>query len=181
MGRTKNVDIQINIKFLRANKISKLNFYAMNYFNINKELESINWKEFLTKSNNMNEAVENFYSIVKSIITKFVKITHPKDETQPKRFNKNLIQVLHMRRKDIVIYLKKNENKMYDKLYKERRNMFHIGNKEDKIISQPKAFFSYTKTLCKSNKLPTIVKYFADNSKSVYNASNTNNTNNYST
>lgn len=188
----------IHIKFLKSRRTAKINFYAMNYDAINNELNKVQWKEMLKIPEDINLAVNAFYAIIKNIISKYAKFTHPKDDCYPKWFSNQLIQVL--KEKEEFHDLSKTKNgKIYEKIYKEKRKLFkslkskceltYIGNTEKKIISNPKAFFAYTKAVCKSNKLPnemnfnglvsdnvqTITEYFADNFKSVYNQTNQNN------
>lgn len=183
-----------NIKFMKMKGQNKLNFYKANYEAINIELNTFDWPELLSH-HDINTSVEIFYNIVKPIIKKHTPKSLSRSSNFPIWYSNSLIQLI----KEKEAYFKlKNRTKIdsHIALYKNKRREIKSEKKKcikqyendikSKIGSNPKAFFSYTKSLQKSNCLPTVMKYkdktsdnmketadlFATCFKNVYNASN---------
>lgn len=152
-----------NIQFMRSTKANKLNFFKADYTSIKNELNLTNWEnEF--EGLNTNEATNKFYLIIRKIIAKHTPIIKPKSDSFPRWFSRELIELV--KQKEIYFKLKKATNsQIYKQLYFDKRKevkrlkkknlreyQVHI---ESLIKTNPKCFFAYTKSLRKSNKLPT--------------------------
>lgn len=152
-----------DIKFMKSNRSNKPNFFKADYVAINNEFSSINWPNEL-HGLSTNDSTAKFYSIVRTIINKYTPIIRPKSNNFPKWFSKDLINLI--KQKEIYYNLKKKTNKqIYIKLFNEKRKEVkklkrknlreYQANIESVIKTNPKCSFSYTKSLRKSNKLPT--------------------------
>lgn len=179
-----------DIKFMEANKSVKLNYFKANYELINSELEQVDWNEVLD-INDIDVQIDQFYRITRNIIERFTPTILPKNSKYPKWFSSKLIELI----RDKNFYfdkLKKTNNQTFYTLYKNKRKHVkyelracesnYTKSIENSIKTNTKAFFAYTKSLNKSNKLPNIMKlnnessdnpetianYFAQNFQSVY-------------
>lgn len=156
-----------NIKFLKANKTAKLNFFNANYENINREIQLIDWNIEL-QADDINDSVDKFYSIINKIITNNTPITIPKPDKFPKWFSFKLIEMI----RDKEYYRKKMKqpnNELYGQLFAIKRKEIkrekrmclakYIANIEPVIKTNPKSFFAYTKAQKQNNKLPSSMVY----------------------
>lgn len=185
-----------NIKFLKAIKSSKLNFFKANYEKINIELSSVDWNSILN-TDNINDATEKFYITLNGIIKRNTPQVKPKNQKFPNYFSPRLIEILNDKE-----YFRKRFNEtndpLFESIYKKKRKEFknlrklnertYLANIENNIQTNTKAFFSYTKSLQKTNKLPCMMKLngnssdeplgianlFASHFESVYNNSSNN-------
>lgn len=152
-----------NVKFMKSIRSIKSNFYKADYGAINNEIKLINWQnEF--EGLNTNDVAAKFYFIIRKLIVKYTPIIKPKSDRFPKWFSKELIALI--KQKEIYFNLKKKTmNPLHIALFNEKRKEVkrlkrknlkeYQVNIESLIKSNPKCFFSYTKSLRKSNKLPT--------------------------
>lgn len=152
---------------MKSKKTPKFNFFKANYTSINNELNEVHWNQLLTEVD-VNKAVDNFYSIIRGIIAKHTPKITPKIDQFPKWFSSKLIQLIH--EKEYYFKLKKRTNNLlYVRLFNEKRKEIkrlkkfdlwsYQGNIESLIKTNPKSFFSYTKSLRKSNNLPVEMHY----------------------
>lgn len=186
----------VNIKFMKTLKSPKINFYKLNYEQISKEIDKIDWNSLL-HTNDIDSAVNRFYGQINVIIQNNNRIIRPKSNEYPKWFSTNLISILKTKEFFRKLF-KRTGSEQYDIIYKEYRRRFKcekrkcensfIDDTENNINCNPKAFFAYTKSLSKTNKLPLSMKYdndtsddpkiitefFATNFKSVYNPCSSN-------
>lgn len=151
-----------DIKFLKAIKSPKLNFFRANYDEINTKLSLVNWQNELKKVN-IDEDLDIFYNIVNKIIREHTPLIKPKSDDYPKWYSHDLIEMI----KDKEYYRKKyNEtsNELYNNLFiakrrevknKQRECLYKYHNSIESMISNnPKSFFAYTKAQRQNNKLP---------------------------
>lgn len=179
-----------DIKFLKSIKTPKINFHKLNYGKISNEMNIIDWDGLLSPCQT-DEAVEIFYTEINKLIKRNSKIIMPRDCKYPKWYSDTVIQLLNEKENYRDLY-RQTGNIIYDIQYKIKRKLFktekqncerkYIGNTEENITKNPKAFFAYTKSLSKTNKLPNnmayknktsddpheIAEFFADNFRSVY-------------
>lgn len=163
----------LNLKFMKPKQYDKLNFFKADYNSINHKLESINWQSrFLNK--NVDEAVEEFYKTIFPIVNKFTPKSDCTRNNYPNWYSIELIQIL--KEKEFYYKLMKKYNcSICSAIFKEKRRKFknlkkkclrtYESNIESFIKSNPRSFFSYTKTLQKSNQLPSTMRY--NNSTSI--------------
>lgn len=137
---------------------------------INNELDALNWDELFTNQN-LDEMVNTFYEVINSIIERYTPVLRPKNDSYPKWFTQKIIQLISdknyyrdlfkktnletfniffkMKRRELKYELRVNENK-YTKCI------------ENTVKTNTKAFFAYTKSLNKSNKLPCTMNFDND-------------------
>lgn len=185
-----------NVKYLKEHKTSKINFFKLDYLNIEATLKQIHWNSLLDTSD-IETATNKFYSALNAVINKYAVKSKSKNRNYPNWFSNKLIQILNDKEhyKDLH---KATGSDHFHALFKDKRKEFKtekrkcemnfIDNTEANIKNNPKAFFSYTKSLCKTNKLPntmtfngtssddtkTIAEFFASNFKSVYSPAHSN-------
>lgn len=170
------LDIQSsNIKFMKGTKSPKFNFFKANYTAINALIDAFDWNSLFNESMGINEAIENYYSIINGFISSHT----PKSKLSvdfPKWFSKRLIGLIH--EKEFYLKMKKRTNDpVYMILFIEKRRevkrekkrcLFEYqSNIEGLIKSNPKSFFSYTKSLKKSNHLPSEMHYKNERSENI--------------
>lgn len=179
-----------DIKYITPQKSNKFNYFKANYSLINQELAEIDWNmEFSTID--FEHQVDRFYELTSKIIESHTPIITPKDNKYPKWFTKKLIELIN----DKIYFLEKfRQTKLpvFNEIYKKKRRELkyelraceikYTSTIEELIPTNTKAFFDYTKSLKKSNKLPNrmklngtssdnpteIANLFADHFKSVY-------------
>lgn len=148
-------------------KPNKLNFFRANYQAINNDLSNIDWTQLMDQLD-IDSAVDVFYRTLKPIIHKHTPKSLPRTDKFPIWFSKHLIQLI--KEKEAYFKLKnQTNNSLHIALFKiKRREIKHEKKKcielyeaniEEKIKSNPKAFFSYTKSLQKSNCLTLVMRY----------------------
>lgn len=156
-----------NLKFLKQNKTIKLNFFKANYELINYELNLIDWNSLLNVPD-INVQVHKFYQVIENIIKRFTPTIIPKDDKYPKWFSKKLIELLKDKNYFYDRYKRTNNHCFHDIFKKKRREakyelkaceLNYTQSIENSIKSNTKAFFAYTKSLNKSNKLPNVMNF----------------------
>lgn len=185
------------ICLMRSSKTPKFNFFRANYNSINLELEKSNWGELLGGCC-VDEAVHRFYNIIQAIVNKFVPKPKPNSQSFPKWFSRELIQMIH-EKEHYHRMMKKSNNPVFKQLFDLKRKQIkkerklslwkYENNIESLLKTNPRSFFSYTKSLQKSNHLPANMHYktrtsdnmkgtanlFAEYFSSVYTSKTTNN------
>lgn len=177
---TFNVNIK-DIKFMKSKKTSKLNYFKADYTSINRELDCINWQQEF-ENLNTNDATTKYYQLTMNIITKFTPKISTKSDNFPKWYSQRLIQLI--REKEHYCNLKKRykDNNLFKLLFSQKRkeikrekkkNLFEYqSNIESLIKTNPKSFFSYTKSMRKSNKLPAVMRYKSQTAESMKDTAN---------
>lgn len=83
------------VKFLKAKKDTKLNYYKMEYNKVNDELANVDWQSALNCDNmDISSATSNFYNIINDIINRNAPKIYPKTDDYPKWFTKELINLI---------------------------------------------------------------------------------------
>lgn len=177
-------------KFLKVKRGPKLNFFKADYPNILRGIDNIDWNEKLSFED-VNDQVKAFYDNIDLIVSSFTPMILPNETEFPKWFSNEVIALIrdkdYFRKK-----FKKTNNSVFEEIFKNKRRLLkkqlkiceegYIRNIENTILTNSKAFFSYTKSLQKSNKLPksmlfndkcsdspeVIANMFADHFESVY-------------
>lgn len=163
-----NITIDINpLKFFDEKRPPKTNFFRANYEQIATTLSGINWSDRLN-STDLDEAVFSFYDILKPIIDQIPK-TRSANNRFPQWYSNELIDLIKRKQSAKAKHKYSEKYKLdsvkadYQIFVKLRRSvkdliiqcrLAYINDIEDKIDVNPKAFFSYTKSLQKSNSLP---------------------------
>lgn len=107
-----------DIKFLRAKKTPKLNYFKSNYDELNREIAKINWQQELN-FDVIDHAVDRFYSLIMNLIKKHTPLTKPKSDDFPKWYSHDLIQMI----KDKNYYRERmngSSGEMFRKLFTEK-------------------------------------------------------------
>lgn len=181
------------IKFMKPKEYDKHNFFKADYASINCELESINWHN-LFFNKNVDEAVDQFYATIFPIVGRFTPINSVNKSNYPNWYSNELIKILgekefyykSMKRTNCTscLLLFKEKRTKFKNLKKKCLRNFE-SNIESFVKTNPRSFFSYTKSMQKSNNLPLIMHYndvtsndtrqtanlFADYFESVYSSS----------
>lgn len=158
------------LKFLSEKRPPRVNFYKANYVRLNQELMRIDWSSELSHLD-IDSAVEKFYCILGPFIDMIPK-TLATSRDYPVYYSHQLISSI--RRKDSIRLKIKRVNCPVIKA--ELRSEFcslrksvkegikvcfdnYILDCEEKIKSNTKCFFAFTKSLKKTNSLPNSMKY----------------------
>lgn len=157
-----------HIKFMKSKTEIRTNFFKANYIAINDELNNIHWENLL-QNTNINVAIELFYKNLFNIIGKHSPKIHPKSNEFPKWYSQNLIQLIKDKEKYFKLKKLHSTNTTFNQLFINKRKevkrekrkclLSYESNVENMIRTNPKSFFAYTKSLHKSNQLPTVMKY----------------------
>jgi hypothetical protein len=183
-------------------------FHNANYVGINDALSNINWDELLNQQD-INLTVQNFYSILSSIIDNFTPKIVKRDKLSEPWLNKELRSLRNQRNKLYKIIKSAeapnieiiNEHRKLAEEFKVKSMTAYdeyvqeIGNN---ILYNPKKFFDFVNTKRKSNGYPhtmssngvtssspiEICNFFADKFQKVYrqsanNISNSNSSSSY--
>lgn len=156
-----------DIEFITPIKTPKLNFFKANFELINYyELSRIDWNTVLNVSN-VNDKLDKLYEIVGDIIHRFTPVIFPKDDKFPKWFSKKLIELINDKNY-FMDKFKQTKCKYFNHLFKVKRKEVkyelracekkYTNTIEETIKTNSKAFFAYTKSLNKSNRLPNVMK-----------------------
>lgn len=153
-------------KFIKPIKTPKLNYFKANYELINYELSKIDWKTILDNPD-VNEQLDRFYTIISEIIQRFTPLIMPKNDKFPKWFSNRLIKLINDKNYFLDKF-KQTKNEFFNNLFKTKRRdvKYELGTCEKKYTStieqtiktNTRAFFAYTKSLNKSNRLPNVMK-----------------------
>lgn len=176
-----NVDIaNLNIKFMNAIKTPKRNFRKANYIELNQKLSNINWVKELDHDD-VNVAVNKFYLLINGLIQKYVPLSTPRSDQFPIWFSKELIGLIRekeyygklMKHSNNIIYKQLFSKKRHEiKIIKKRNYFSYINNIEKNVVNNPKCFFSYTKSLKQSNRLPNSMHLLDDYSEDMHDTCN---------
>lgn len=161
-------------QLLTAKKSIKLNFFKANYDLIVRDLDMVNWEETL-EFNEVDTQLDIFYRIVRSIISLHTPKIYPKNRSYPIWFTRKLITLIqdknHYRKK-----FKKGGLTIYQELYALKRRLvkaelkvcekIYVANIENKIKTNPKVFFAYSKALHKTNRFPNVMSLNENTSNS---------------
>lgn len=135
--------------------IYRPNFYKANYTEINNYLNDIDWDKLFHNTNNVNEMLTVFYTIINDTIEKFVPKRKPRSSRYPPWFTKTLIKFLNeknrlrMRYKKYrnpldaieLTFISKQCQTLAKNLYKG-----YVSDLEKDIKDNPKLFWSFLKT-----------------------------------
>lgn len=148
-----------DLKFIKANKTKKYNFFKANYIMINYELSQLKWDNLFTNIN-LDKMVNKFYEVSYNIINWYTPIIQLKGNKYPKWFTQTIIQLIS----DKNFYydnIKQTKLEFFDAMYKMKRRELkyelranekrYIFSIENTVETNTKAFFAYTKTLNKTN------------------------------
>lgn len=157
------------VKFLAEKRPPKVNFYKANYVQLERDLERVNWTVELDGLD-VDEAVSKFYSILERFIETIPK-TFDLNRDYPAFFSYDLIALI--RKKEAVRQRLKRERCPLNKeklklefsaLRKSVKSVIglcfdgYVKDCEEKIKTNTKCFFAFTKSLKKTNSLPNSMK-----------------------
>lgn len=165
-------------KFLSEKRPAKVNFFKADYVRLNEELLKVNW---LRELGNLDTdcAVDKFYSFLRPFIDKIPK-TVCMSRDYPVYYSYQLISMI--KKKDSLRRKIRNEECEVTKSklrseFAELRKSVKIGIKgclddyitdcEEKIKSNTKCFFAFTKSLRKTNALPSSMFYRGEEATDV--------------
>lgn len=167
------------LRFLEENRPPKLNFFRADYTVLNARINEINWVSELSDLN-VDESLQRFYDLL-SPLFELIPKTKFSVKSYPCWFTKDLIKALKLKVRARCKYLR-TKNPLDYKLFADLRKEFkarkklcedaYIGDIEEKISVNTKAFFSYTKSLKKTNSIPNQVHFqgeLADDPNAVCN------------
>lgn len=156
-----------DIKFMNLKRQNKFNFFKADYVAINNALLNIDWI-FLFDGLGVNEAVNVYYTTVRRIIELHTPVTKMNPNQYPIWYSKQLINIL-VEKEYYRELMNASQNPSIVTLYNQKRSEFkrlkvkclyeYEKNIESKIKYNSKCFFAYTKSMQKSNFLPSIMKY----------------------
>lgn len=172
-GHHPALDVKVNLarlKYLVEKRPPKVNFRKANYVRLGEDLMRIDWNRELIDLD-VNTAVERFYSILDPLIETIPKIIFPSRD-YPVYYSYELISKIKM--KDKLRQKIKNEecpvagaNLKLE--FSNLRKSVKMGIKtcfedyvidcEEKLKSNTKCFFAFTKSLKKTNSLPNSMRY----------------------
>lgn len=152
-----NVTINVDpLKIFDEKRPPKTNFFRANYDQLNVSLSEINLDDELN-SLDLDDAMLKFYDILKPIID-VIRKTRNENDGYPHWYSAELIDLIKQKESSIA-KLKYSEKYKLDSVEVDRLTFVNLRKSvknliENKIDVNPKAFFSYTKSLHKSNSLP---------------------------
>lgn len=167
------------LRYLEENLPPKMNFFRANYDEINVLISEIDWNsEF--NDRNVDDSVQRFYDLLSTLLESVPRVKSAM-KNYPCWFTPDLIKVLKLKLRARKRFLRSKNPIDYAlfanlrKEFKARKKLCeetYIDDIEDKIIVNTKAFFSYTKSLRKTNSIPNRVHFrseFAEDRDSVCN------------
>lgn len=159
------------LKYLNEKRLPKFNFFRANYVELNRLVECIDWKAELDNLN-IDEAVYRFCELIRTIL-----VNVPKVRRFTNKFpcwysgelirlinHKAVIKQLHDAKKKDGIDVT-NDYELFSDLRKQVKQLqfqcerIYASNIEEKLSSNTKCFFSYTKAQRASNSLPNVVSH----------------------
>lgn len=163
----------LKTKLMPDNRLSKVNFHKANYAKINDDLLRVDWLSLLGGLG-IEDAVEKFYAAIQPCIEGMPKVYVPSRD-YPVYYSFELISLI--RKKDAVRVRMKDAS--CPVLKSELRAEFSVLRKsvkakikecfdeyvkdcEEKMKSNTKCFFHFTKALMKTNSLPGGMKYASE-------------------
>ncbi len=164
------VDVE-PLAFLEENRLPKYNFFRANYEELANLLNAINWVSLFERLS-IDEAVREFYCTLSTLL-KAVPKTRGFKTSFPCWFTFELIRLI--RKKTVLHNVLKDKKRCgiaTDEDYsnfsdtrkavkdlREECHRIYIADIESKLSVNTKCFFSYTKSMKKSNSLPNCVQY----------------------
>lgn len=157
------------IRFLDENRPPKFNFFRANYDEMNQRVSEIDWASELDGLN-VDDSVERFYNLLSSLCDSVPKV-RTAVKKYPCWYTRDLVKVLKAKVRARVKFMRTKNSADYAvfsnlrKEFKARQRMceeVYISDIEDKVSVNTKAFFSYTKSLRKTNSVPSVVHYGPD-------------------
>lgn len=157
-------------KFLVEKRPPKINFHKADYDRLNDGLKNIDWLRELSDLD-VDSAVDRFYSVLQPFIDSIPKTVFPSRD-YPIYYSHELISLI--KRKDFLRLKIKSEKDAVVKAnlkveFNELRKSVKVSIKscfgeyvedcEQKLKSNTKCFFAFTKSLKKTNSLPSSMKY----------------------
>lgn len=162
-------------KFMLEKRQTKVNFHKADYVALNRELMMVPWHSLLGDLN-VDEAVEKFYSVVQPFVDRIPKVYFPTRD-YPVFYSYELIGLIKEKDK-VRLMIKEADCPMFKAELRHQfsglRKLVKLGIKtcfddyvrdcEEKLKSNTKCFFAFTKSLRKTNSLPTGMKYLGEES-----------------
>lgn len=159
------------LKYLNEKRLPKLNFFRANYIELNRLITDIDWVSEL-QNLSIDEATIRFYEILLKMLVHVPKVKQTNGKF-PCWYSGELIRLIN--RKSIVkesIDTKKkagvdtqDDYNVFSLLRKQVKRLqdqchaVYISNIEEKLSSNTKCFFSYTKARKATNSLPNVVHH----------------------
>lgn len=161
------IEADLKLNFLRDNITKKFNFRKANYVLINNEIERACWEELHALP--VDDAVDRFYCIVKSIIENMV----PKRKRKfrfPFWYSRELIEQIRMKERARKKWKKSNMSNIaaqnvYLELRAKSKRLIKTAHDdyvtvlENNLHKNVKLFWAYTKSRKQSNTYPSQLKY----------------------
>lgn len=157
------------LKYLNEKRLPKFNFFRANYTELNRLIQCIDWKKELEHLN-VDEAVSRFYELIRTLLVNVPKIRRMSNKF-PCWYSGELIRLIN--HKSIIKQIhdaKKKEGidttddyALFSNLRKQVKQLqmqcerVYVSDIEEKLSSNTKCFFSYTKSQRASNSLPNVV------------------------
>lgn len=191
------LEIDLNIKtitLLKDHKFKIRNFRKSNFDNIRQDLSVIKWAELL-QDLNTEQSVSKFYEILDLIIQTHVPLVSHCINSYPSWYTNKTINLIKIKNRYRMLFKKNNDVEYYQMFSKIRSKLKqitkidhinYIKSIENSIHKNPKKFWSYSKSLKRTNTVPANVHFdnisasnakdisdlFADFFSSVYNNPN---------
>lgn len=152
------------LKYLDEDRLPKFNFFRADYDELNKLIESIDWVNEL-QSLNTDESSERFYELLRTLIVHVPKVRSATSGF-PCWYSHKLIRLVKSK---FVEKAKGHDTTIAYETFSQLRKTVkqlmaqchenYVKNIEEKLPSNTKCFFSYTKLLKSSNSLPNVIHY----------------------
>lgn len=157
------------VKCIGEKRSRKPNFFSADYLELAAKLVLINWVS-LFYSLNANQCLQKLNEIIKRLIDDLPKSSGT-NRQYPRWYSKELIRLIVEKSK---AKKKKRSGSQTDvdayrslrRLVKQKISECHdnyVSNTEDKLKSNSKCFFSYTKSMRKTNSLPVNLNHDGNN------------------
>lgn len=157
------------LKFLNEKRPPKTNYFKANFVQLNDELSKVDWFSELNELD-IDGAVNRFYGILEPFIESIPK-TRISVRDYPVYYTHELISLIVKKDNARLSYknekssvrkseLKVKYSELRTKVKKEIKKCFtnYVSDCEEKIKTNTKCFFSFTKSLKKTNSLPSSMK-----------------------
>lgn len=161
--------IELNIAPVRVppqHEVQQFNYRRGDYAAISRKIESVNWWSELNELE-VDHAVERFYSILRPIIESHVPLRPRRDHKYPIWFTRELIALVRRKEKAHKKFKKSRSQSDY-RLFSQNRKQLkalmksceksYLDNLQSLSVSQVKPFWSYAKSLRKSNTYPNEIR-----------------------
>lgn len=166
--------VTVNMKpleYLEEDRLPKFNFFRADYEELNKLIESIDWVREL-QSLTTDESTERFYELLRTLIVHVPKVRSATSGF-PCWYTHKLIKLV--KSKFVAHQMYKDEKAKghdttiayatFSRLRKAVKQLMfqchenYVQNIEEKLPSNTKCFFAYTKSLKSSNSLPNVIHH----------------------